>query len=47
MNLYYWHTDEKFLTESADGYLGQVDNDLYLLLCNCLKKHDVWIFDHY
>lgn len=47
MDLYYWHTDEKFLTECADGYLGQVDNDLYLLLCNCLKKHDVWIFDHY
>lgn len=44
--LYYWQTDERFLTECADGYLGKVDNDLYLSLCQCLKKDDVWIYNH-
>lgn len=46
MDLYYWQTDEKFLTESADGYLGKVDNDLYLSLFHCLKKDDAWICYH-
>lgn len=44
--LYYWQTDEEYLTECADGYLGKVDNDLYLSLCYCLKKDDVWICYH-
>ncbi len=41
MDLYYWTTDEKFLTECADGYLGKIDNDLYLLLCQYLTEDDV------
>ena len=45
-DLYYWHTDEKFLTECTDGYLGKVDNDLYLSLFHCLKKDDAWICYH-
>lgn len=44
--LYYWQTDEKFLTESAGGYLGKIDNDLYLLLCKHLESADSWICNH-
>ena len=46
-NLYYWKTDKKFLTESTDGYLGKIDNDLYLLLCKYLERSASWIYNHY
>ena len=41
-SLTYWYSDAEFMNKNANGYLGQINNDLYQLLYKALLNEDVW-----
>ena len=42
-SLTYWSSDtEEFMNKNANGYLGQINNDLYQFLYKALLKEDIW-----
>ena len=42
-SLTYWYSEtEEFINQNTNGYLGQINNDLYQFLYKALLKEDIW-----
>lgn len=44
-SLTYWHSGMEYLSKNIDGYLGQINNNLYNLLCNTLINDIDWLWN--